>query len=108
MIFRWLYSRAKEWYDVFEGLIQGAFWFWCMVSVIFGLVILPGDGEMSNGEPISHVFLLFVLINFVMALSMSTVFVGYKVFRSLRDDFRNFVTNYEKPKRQEYDSDEPK
>lgn len=99
MIFKWLYTRIKEWYDVFEGLIQGAFWFWCLVSVIFGLVVLPGEHKMSNGEPISDAFVLFVTFNFVVALSLSTVYVGYKVFRSLREDFHNFVTTYEKPKR---------
>lgn len=100
MIFKWLYTRAKEWYDVFEGLIQGAFWFWCLLSVIFGMVVLPGDHKMSNGETISNAFVVFVAFNFIAAFSLLTVIVGYKVFRSLREDFRNFVTTYEKPKNQ--------
>ncbi len=108
MIVKWLVTRLNEWFDMFEGLIVGAFWFWIMVSIIFGLVLLTGDPHTPDGEPISNGVLVWTLINFVAAISAASGFIGVKIYRRLREDFRNFVANYEKPKREEYDPYEQK
>lgn len=101
MLVKWILSRISEFYNIFEGLIQTAWFIWLFVSFFITISAFGSNLQHPNGEPmvLSAQFQSFLAWNCVVNVALMFFIIGRKIYRTLQADYSDFVANFEKQKR---------